>query len=140
MKNPNRCPECDGPGQWRRGVGFEHEKICMAKHGDKGHIVWCPDDIRNQQAAALLERMPDRVRLMLEKINKVYADVDFGENSEGWWVCLRGHRGSKSTDGVVQNPSLVTLNYNGSGWSAEYSLPLRGVLRELLTREEYMAL
>lgn len=24
----NRCPVCDGPGVWRRGVGFDHEKRC----------------------------------------------------------------------------------------------------------------
>lgn len=24
-----KCPLCEGKGQWRRGVGFEHEKICF---------------------------------------------------------------------------------------------------------------
>lgn len=35
-----RCPNCSGSGQWRRGVHFEHEKICMKC---KPHTVWEPD-------------------------------------------------------------------------------------------------
>lgn len=36
----DRCPECSNTGQWRRGAGFEGQKICMTCHR-----VWCPDSI-----------------------------------------------------------------------------------------------
>lgn len=38
-KSPYQCPQCGGSGQWRRGVGFEHEKICM-----KCSKVWDPEE------------------------------------------------------------------------------------------------
>lgn len=42
------CPVCSSKGQWRRGIGFEHEKICMAH---EPHVVWCPSDIEDYRNA-----------------------------------------------------------------------------------------
>lgn len=39
----HRCPICDSPGQWRRGVGFEHERICMRPmHAAGRDVIWEP--------------------------------------------------------------------------------------------------
>ena len=46
-KNPYRCPECNGSGGWRRGVGFEHQKICMSKNHKKS-VIWDPYDIEKE--------------------------------------------------------------------------------------------
>ena len=46
------CPNCDGSGRWRRGVGFEHEKICM-KH--EPYVVWCPGDIQQYRHIVAIE-------------------------------------------------------------------------------------
>lgn len=43
-----QCPTCGKGGRWRNGVGFEHEKICMA-HTPAS--VWCPSDIEDARAA-----------------------------------------------------------------------------------------
>lgn len=48
---PTQCPN-GHKGQWRRGVGFEHEMICM-----KCHEVWDPDEVvttRRELARSLL--------------------------------------------------------------------------------------
>lgn len=39
-QNPHHCPQCDRPGVWRNGVGFEHEMRCT-----QCKIVWCPGEI-----------------------------------------------------------------------------------------------
>lgn len=45
---PGQCPVCGKSGRWRNGVGFEHEKICMA-HSPA--CVWCPGDIEDARRA-----------------------------------------------------------------------------------------
>jgi len=46
----NRCPNCSNAGNWRRGVGFEHEKICLAcnlvwEPGEKYHLISINRDV-----------------------------------------------------------------------------------------------
>lgn len=43
----NHCPECGGPGRWRSGVGFEHEKICMSSKHKSKSVVWEPGAVEN---------------------------------------------------------------------------------------------
>lgn len=30
VKSPYRCPKCNKPGRYRRGVGFDHEMRCWS--------------------------------------------------------------------------------------------------------------
>lgn len=41
--NPYTCPKCGRNGQWRRGVPFENEKICM-----KCHFTWDPSELATE--------------------------------------------------------------------------------------------
>ena len=57
----SRCPVCGKDGRWRSGVGFEHEKICLA-HSPAS--VWCPDDIdcaRKMMASDAIGRCGDGI-------------------------------------------------------------------------------
>lgn len=40
MRDPNRCPKCNGWGHWRTGFHFDHEKRCP-----ECEICWCPEDV-----------------------------------------------------------------------------------------------
>lgn len=50
-QHPYRCPKCEGKGQWRRGVGFEHEMICM-----KCHVTWEPDEVHKINQTKVMDQ------------------------------------------------------------------------------------
>jgi hypothetical protein len=51
------CPQCSKPGRWRRGVGFEHERICT---GERCWTSWQPGEaveVRRKRPLLLLAHL-----------------------------------------------------------------------------------
>lgn len=44
-----RCPKCSRRGNWRHGVGFEHEMICYSCW-----LEWCPAE-RQERLQELID-------------------------------------------------------------------------------------
>lgn len=88
--------------------------------------------------------IPERVQQMLDALRQVYGeegcDASQYRNSE-WRICIRG-RSFSGRDGVPQDKpaSVVTLTFNGDHWTADYSMPLRGVLLQQFTPKEYLTI
>lgn len=54
--SPYHCPVCRGAGMWRRGVHFDHEKICC--------VTWDPQyviDFRRYWAAEFVNQFGDGI-------------------------------------------------------------------------------
>lgn len=65
-----KCPLCERKGQWRRGVGFEHEKICLSKNHEQA-VSWDPERVLEyRQCLNFIESTQSASQVFTEESNE----------------------------------------------------------------------